>query len=623
MKMRPPAVPLITVDPYFSIWSMADKLPGEDTRHWTGKPHRLTGVLTTGGKSYLFMGKGNMPCMEQACLEVDALSSSYRFTCPEGALVVTFTTPLLLDDLMLVSRPISYIAFTPIGLTDARITLCCDEELCLDEKGQAPVVAEKLALPGLTAARAGNRVQNPLNADGDDLRIDWGYLYAATDVAGAEALAEKAGAIGLRFPLKAPAVVALGYDDVACIEYFGEPLKAYWKRAGKPLEAMLGPALAEYDLLKGRCDSFAAALKRQAEAIGGEKYAEILALAYRQSIAAHKLCLDGQGQLLFISKECFSNGCAATVDISYPSMPLFLLYQPKLVAAMMRPIFRYAEGPIWPFDFAPHDCGRYPRLNGQVYSDSIDPTYQMPVEECGNMLIMAACHALAEGDASFALRHWNTLTQWVRYLLRYGTDPENQLCTDDFAGHLAHNVNLSIKAIMGIEGFAILNLMAGRTDEANQYTCEARRMARHWAQAAANGDGTFRLAFDQEGSTSMKYNMVWDWVWGSRIFPEGMMDRELKGYIARLNRYGLPLDSRASYTKSDWLVWCAAMMDSRDDFISMVDALWLAYHESPSRVPLNDWFDTQTAKQEQFQNRTVQGGLFLPLLLAHGSLRLS
>lgn len=239
------------------------------------------------------------------------------------------------------------------------------------------------------------------------------------------------------------------------------------------------------------------------------------------------------------------------------------------------------------------------------------------------MLVMTACHALAEGDASFALRHWDTLAQWVRYLLRYGTDPENQLCTDDFAGHLAHNVNLSVKAIMGVEAFAILNRMAGREDEARQYTCEARRMARHWSKAAANGDGTFRLAFDQEGSTSMKYNMVWDRVWGSRIFPEGLMDRELKGYLARTNRYGLPLDSRASYTKSDWLLWCAAMMDSRDDFIKMVDALWLAYHESPSRVPLNDWFDTLTAKQEQFQNRTVQGGLFLPLLMAQGSLRLS
>ena len=104
MKLRAPAVPLVTYDPYFSIWSMADKLPGEDTRHWTGKPHRLTGTLTTGGKSYCFMGRSELPCMEQAGLEVDALSSSYRFTCPEGALEVTFTTPLLLDDLMLLSR---------------------------------------------------------------------------------------------------------------------------------------------------------------------------------------------------------------------------------------------------------------------------------------------------------------------------------------------------------------------------------------------------------------------------------------------------------------------------------------------------------------------------------------
>ena len=385
MKMRPPAVPLVTVDPYFSIWSMTDKLPGEDTCHWTGKPHRLTGILTTGGKSYCFMGQGELPCMEQAGLEVDALSSSYRFTCPEGTLEVTFTTPLLLDDLMLLSRPVSYIAFTAEGMADAQITLLCDEELCLDEKGQSQVEARRLQLPGLAAARAGNRIQTPLNADGDDLRIDWGYLYAATDAAGAEALVEESGAIGLRLPVRGTAVAALAYDDVDCIEYFGEPLKAYWKRAGKPLEALLGPALAEYASLKARCDRFAAGLKRQAEDIGGEKYAEILALAYRQAIAAHKLCLDGQGQLLFISKECFSNGCAATVDVSYPSIPLFLLYQPKLVAAMMRPIFRYAEGPVWPFDFAPHDCGRYPRLNGQVYSDGLDPTYQMPVEECGNM----------------------------------------------------------------------------------------------------------------------------------------------------------------------------------------------------------------------------------------------
>jgi hypothetical protein len=623
MKMRPPAVPLVTVDPYFSIWSMADALPGEDTRHWTGKPHRLTGVLETQGQRYLFMGKGSLPQMKQEALDVDALSSRYRFSCPRGTLEVTFTTPLLLEDLMLVSRPISYIHFASPDLADARIILTLDEEICLNAKGQSPVEAEVLELPGLAAARCGNKVQAPLNAEGDDLRIDWGYLYCATAQQDGEAWITETGGLGLSFGLREQALAVLAYDDVQSLEYFGRPLKAYWARAGKPLSQLLGEAIDQWPSLKTRCDSFALQLHTDACRIGGEKYAEILALAYRQAIAAHKLCLDEQGQLLFISKECFSNGCAATVDVSYPSIPLFLLYQPKLVAAMMRPIFRYAQGPVWPFDFAPHDCGCYPRLNGQVYSNGTDPDKQMPVEECGNMLVMAACHALAEGDVSFARQHWDSLTQWVKYLLRYGMDPENQLCTDDFAGHLAHNVNLSVKAIMGIEGFAILNRMLDYENEAQQYTQQARHMAKNWRKTAANEDGTFRLAFDREGSVSMKYNMVWDMIWGSGIFEKGLLDKELAGYVARTNRYGLALDNRSTYTKSDWLVWCAAMTETQEDFRAMVDALWLAYHESPSRVPLTDWFDTITAQQENFQNRTVQGGLFLPLLLEKGTLRLS
>jgi glycogen debranching enzyme len=202
--------------------------------------------------------------------------------------------------------------------------------------------------------------------------------------------------------------------------------------------------------------------------------------------------------------------------------------------------------------------------------------------------------------------------------MKYGMDPENQLCTDDFAGHLAHNVNLSVKAIMGIEAFALLNHMTGREEDARQYTAEARRMARSWVKTAANGDGTYRLAFDQEGSVSMKYNMVWDKVWGTGIFPQGVMASEIASYLLRSNQYGLPLDSRAAYTKSDWLVWCAAMTENKEDFETLVEPLWLAYHESPSRVPLTDFYDTLTAKQVAFQNRTVQGGLFMPLLLAKG-----
>src|SRR5437879_11029879 len=87
-------------------------------------------------------------------------------------------------------------------------------------------------------------------------------------------------------------------------------------------------------------------------------------------------------------------------------------------------------------------------------------------------------------------------------------DPANQLSTDDFSGHLAHNSNLSIKAILALAGFATLADKTNRKAEALEYRDVSRNMAERRVQLAGDGDH-FRLAFGKPGTVGQKYNLVW------------------------------------------------------------------------------------------------------------------
>ena len=229
------------------------------------------------------------------------------------------------------------------------------------------------------------------------------------------------------------------------------------------------------------------------------------------------------------------------------------------------------------------------------------------------MLILTTAIALREGNADYAREHWKTLGVWANYLLKEGLDPENQLCTDDFAGHLAHNANLSIKAIIGIAGYGKLAEMLGDKEQAVRYVSAAREMAEKWERMADDGDH-YRLTFDRENTWSQKYNLVWNKVFDMGIFPDEVARKEVAFYLTKQQKYGLPLDGRKDYTKSDWIMWSACLADRPEDFRSLVSLIYKYAEETPSRVPLSDWHDTNEGHMMNFKARSVVGGYFMKML---------
>ena len=636
MRMRAPAYPLITVDPMFSVWSMSDKLTDKRTAHWTEKPNTMIGIANIDGVDYRFMGLGDAPAMEQISVDCNAFSTSYVFEAAGVQLTAIFTSPIIPNDLYLLSRPVSYLELqnrsTDKKSHNVKIRISVSEEICTHLAKSEPVCAQTMTIGKLSSARIGTVAQKIIPSAGDDHRISWGYFYLTSEGNAwvTEGVGEEMTFVNAEADLKKSTLFTFAYDDIYSIEYFNKHLKSFWNKDGALITDEIAKAHADYKTVMRRCKDFADKMFVDAVRAGGEKYAELLELAFRQAIAAHKLAIDENGDILFISKECFSNGCAATVDVSYPSVPLFLLYNPELVKGMMRPIYKFTRSEAWEYDFAPHDVGRYPILNGQMYGLDMETgkfklERQMPVEECGNMLVMEAAVALATKSTAFANEHFDILENWVKYLIANGEDPADQLCTDDFAGHLAHNCNLTLKAIMGIASLGILYGMKGKKAQERKYMKIARALALDWAKRASNGDGSYRLAFDKPGTFSMKYNIVWDKLFGTELMPREVIESEFASYRKRTNSYGLPLDNRETYTKSDWLVWTATLTDNRDAFEDFIAPLWRFYNDSPSRVPMTDWYFTITGEHRVYhdnnadmdkslRNRTVVGGLFIKLL---------
>jgi hypothetical protein len=554
---------------------------------------------------------------------------------------------------MIYSRPVTYVTYD-FEATDGRehpvaIHFDAGGEIAVNEPGQK-VVGSVNRMGALTSVCVGSKEQAVLGQSGDDRRIDWGYFYLAAKAAAAEAklissyqlrdqfVAPRNQKADRRIQSGVPAdsmlatlefaefkvssrpvtrMLMLAYDDEFSLQYFKKNLRPYWRHNGDDAAALLKRSDAEYESLNRRCEGFDAELMADLRKCGGEKYARLCALAYRQITAATKVVVDDNGQPLAFTKENSSDGSISTVDVLYPMAPYCLLLSPSLTKALLVPPLDYAGSPRWKFPFAPCQLGTWPLANGQTYGGGeTSQENQMPVEESANLIILVTALAESEGHADFAAHYWPLLAKWADYLKAKGFDPEKQLCTDDFMGPLAHNANLSAKAIVALGAYGKLCAMHGETEKAKEFTALAKEFAARWVKEDDDGDH-FRLAFDQPGTWSQKYNLIWDRVLGLNLFVEGVLRKEMAYYPKVMSRYGLPLDNRKAQAELPWSFWTASLTGDDGDYHKVFDPIYNYVNTTPSRLPFADLYQTETANAAGFRARPVLGGIFIRALLDH------
>ena len=416
-------------------------------------------------------------------------------------------------------------------------------------------------------------------------------------------------------PSGAQAVFVLGHVRTPAVSYLGTSYNAWWSKYWTGWQAML--TWFRNDLLAA--SEVCAATDNQVnawatEAVGGgavgDQYAAICALALRQAFAGTEL-INHNGTPWALLKEISSDGNVSTLDVIYPAFPAYLQLSPQYLQLLLAPIFDYVENHPYPKTWAPHDIGSgYPNATGHLNGSGEE---DMPVEETANILIMTAAlvQRLPAGAATaYVQAHYPILLQWAKYLVSALPDPGNQNQTDDFTGFIAHSSNLALKGIVGIAAMGQLAQLSGNTADATSYPATAKSYIATWLSSSQDGQH-LRLAYDQPGTWSLKYNGFPDRLLNTNLVSPAVQAEEAAWYTSQAGGYGVLLDPRNDYTKTDWEIWTAAFLQAQPAARNMLVAdVYNFANVTANRVPLTDWYVVSSAAQRGFADRPVVGGLF-------------
>ena len=237
------------------------------------------------------------------------------------------------------------------------------------------------------------------------------------------------------------------------------------------------------------------------------------------------------------------------------------------------------------------------------------------------MILMSLLYAQLAGakDAAPWLQsHYSILTQWAKFLTSESLVPAEQLSTDDFAGTLANQTNLAVKGIIGLGAMSKIAEMCGHKEDAATFHNTSTTYIKAWANYAISEDGShLKLAYQNDTSWSTTYNLFADRLLNLELVPKSIYALQDKWYPQKMQKYGLPLDSRHTWAKSDWTMFAAAASATDDTKAKLVEGLYSWVSNGKTDSPLADLYSTITGDTPKepdeplvrFLARPVQGAL--------------
>jgi hypothetical protein len=671
--IRPPAVPLAVRQPYLSSWLPGTLLPGTWPQFWEGSTTEMAGIVRIDGVAYLFMGDPQLVldvpdgnhgtphtiqdfprALDQTALRMTPTRSRFELQGGGVGLVVEFLSPVEPDDLKRQSIPLSYVTVTANSIDGQthQVQIYLDisggwasgdrkQKITwapLDSKDMQawtveltvpqPLTEQKEFAAWGTIVWATGKSTGLTFESGEDIHIRGqfvkeGKLNNSSDK-NYRAIDDRSPVFGLSVDLGhlgdsgVTTEFIIGHVRTPALSYLGKPVQPLWTKYFNQWQDMLAIFYTDAAGAAQRADSLDARITKDAQAAGGTSYVGLCTLALRQAYGGTELVEGPDGEPWAFLKEISSDGNVSTIDVLYPASPVWIYLDPAYMRLLLTPLLVYAEAHISPKKFAEHDLGAsYPNAAGHADGKEED----MPVEETGNILIMVAAYLrrASKSDAmSFATTHYRILKQWTDYLTTVLPDPGFQNQTDDFAGSIAHSVNLALKGIIAVAAMGQIATIAGHSEDTSHYQELAVQYMKYWTKHSQDPSGlhldlTYSGAGGGDGTWGTLYNAFADTMLGTGLIPESIRKEQAAWYAQASNVFGLPLQVPHSYAKSDWELFTAAWLSDYPVKQQLIDHVFAYANATPDRVPFSDLYSTITGHYRGFRARPVQGGLFAPL----------